>query len=197
MKLNTKLLLVSALALGLLARASAAVETYKIDPTHSAVNYSLRHMLSKFSSNFTKVTGTIVVDRDNLEKSTVEATIDVAALTTDNQKRDEHIKSDAFFDVAKFPNAKFKSTSWKKTGESTFDVTGDLTIKDITKPVVLKVTLNGFGDGMGPGTILSGWDATTTIKKSDFGLAGPAMLAKVLGDDVAISINIEAGAKKS
>ena len=181
--------------LGLVASSQAAVEVYKIDQTHSAINYSLRHILSKYTSSFTKLSGDITVDRDNLENSSVTATIDVAALTTDSEGRDKHIKSPDFFDVAKFPTATFKSKSWKKTGENTFDITGDLTIKDITKEVVLKTTLLGFGPGMRPGTLLSGWEATTTIKKSEFGLAGPAMLQKALGDEVAITINIEAGAK--
>lgn len=191
-----KRLLALLAAIGLLSSASAAVEVYKIDATHSAINYSLRHILSKYTSSFTKLSGEITVDRDNLEKSSVTATIDVAALTTDSEGRDKHIKGPDFFDVAKFPSASFKSKSWKKTGENTFDVTGDLTIKDVTKEVVLKTTLLGFGPGMRPGTLLSGWEATTIIKKSDFGLAGPAMLQKALGDEVAITINIEAGAKQ-
>ncbi len=186
--------LLAVLALTVASRAE--IEAYKIDSTHSSAGFTLRHVLSKFSSSFTKVTGTITVDRENLEKSSVVANIDVAALNTDNEKRDAHIKNPDFFDVAKFPTITFKSTSWKKTGTDTFDVTGDLTIKDVTKPVVLKTTLLGFGAGMGPGSFLSGWEATTTIKKSDFNMAGPAMLAKALGDEVAITLNVEAGYKK-
>jgi len=186
--------LIAVLALTVASRAD--VEAYKIDPTHSSAGFSLRHVLSKFSSSFTKVTGTITVDRDNLEKSSVVASIDVGALNTDSEKRDAHIKGPDFFEVAKFPTITFKSTSWKKTGENTYDVTGDLTIKDVTKPVVLKTTVLGFGPGMGPGAFLSGWEATTTIKKSEFNMAGPAMLAKALGDEVAVTINVEAGYKK-
>ena len=182
--------------LALFASARAEVEVYKIDATHSSIGYSLRHMLSKFTSSFTKLSGDLTIDRDNLEKSSVTATIDVAALTTDNEGRDKHVKSPDFFDTAKFPTATFKSKSFKKTGETSFDITGDLTIKDITKEVVLKANLLGFAPGMRPGTFLTGWEATTTIKKSEFGLAGPAMLGKVLGDDVALTINIEAGFKK-
>lgn len=85
----------------------------------------------------------------------------------------------------------------EKTGENAFDVTGNLTIKDVTKEVVLHVTLNGFAPGMKPGTTTSGWEATTVIKKSDFGVAGPAMMAKVLGDDVTLNISIEAGSTKA
>ena len=191
-----KRLIILFATLTLVLASRAEVETYKIDPVHSSAGFSLRHILSKFSSSFTKVTGDISVDRENLEKSSVVASIDVAALNTDNEKRNNHLKSPDFFDTVKFPTMTFKSTAWKKTGSDTFEITGDLTIKDVTKPIVLKTTLLGFGPGMAPGSTLSGWEATTTIKKSDFNMAGPAMLAKALGDEVAIVINVEAGHNK-
>jgi len=178
--------------LGLFATAHA--ETYSIDPVHSSVGFSLRHLVSKFSSSFTKVSGTVTFDAAAPEASSVEATVEIASISTANEKRDNHVKSADFFDAVKFPLATFKSKSWKKTGESTYDVTGDLTIKDVTKVVVLKAELLGSGPGMGGATV-TGWEATTTIKKSEFGLAGPAMLGKVLGDDVALTISIEAGHK--
>jgi polyisoprenoid-binding protein YceI len=174
--------------------ASAAVETYAIDPVHSSIGFSIRHFVSKVPGNFTKFSGSIVVDRANLEKSSVEATIDVASVNTANEKRDGHLKSPDFFDTAKSDTAKFKSKSWKKTGEDTFDVTGDLTLKDVTKQVVLKTKLLGFGPGM-QGAQLSGWEATATLNKADFGVNGPAMLGKALGDEVTITISIEADLK--
>lgn len=177
--------------LTLAVSSQAAAETYTIDTVHSSVGYSLRHLVSKFSSSLTKVSGTINYDAAAPEASTVEATVDVAALNTANEKRDNHLKSADFFDTAKFPSATFKSKSWKKTGEDTFDVTGDLTIKDVTKEVVLKTTLLASAPGRN-GSTVTGWEATTTIKKSDFNLAGPAGLLKVLGDDVALTIGIEA-----
>ena len=181
-------------ALGLLAIARADVETYTIDPVHSSTGFSVRHVLSKFTSSFTKTTGTITVDRANLENSSVEATIEIASLSTANADRDKHLQSADFFDGAKFPTATFKSKSWKKTGENTFDVTGDLTIKGVTKEVVLKVSLLGFGPGMRPGTFLSGWEATTVINRSDYGVSyGP----KILGEEVTVNISIEAGFKKA
>jgi polyisoprenoid-binding protein YceI len=187
-----KSVLVSLLSLALAGAASA--ETYTIDSVHSSVGFSLRHLVSKFSSSFTKVSGAINYDAANPEASSVEATVDIGSISTANEKRDNHVKSPDFLDFAKFPAATFKSKSWKKTGEGTFDVTGDLTIKDVTKEVVLKATLLGSGPGMGGATV-TGWEATTTIKKSEFGVAGPAMLSKALGDDVALTINIEAGYK--
>jgi polyisoprenoid-binding protein YceI len=187
-----RLLLAAALSLGLFASARAAVESFTIDPVHSGASFTLRHMVSKFTGSFTKVTGTITVDRENLEKSSVTATIDVGSINTANEKRDNHVKSPDFFDFAKFTTMSFTSTSWKKTGDDTYDVTGNLTIKDVTKPVTLQVTVLGFSPGMKPGSTVSGWEAKTTLKKSEFGLAGPAMLAKVLGDDVAVTISVEA-----
>jgi len=188
------LALFTVLALALTSRAE--LETYKIDSVHSSVGFSLRHLVSKFSSSFTKVSGTIAYDAAAPEKSSVEATVEIASVNTANEKRNAHILSADFFDAAKFPSASFKSTAWKKTGADTFEVSGNLTIKDVTKPVVLKVALLGSGPGMGGATV-SGWEATITIKKSEFGVAGPAMLSAALGDDVALTINIEAGYKKS
>ena len=185
--------LISLLAFfGLLAAARADVETYNIDSVHSSSGFSVRHILSKFTSSFTKTSGTITVDRANLENSKVEATVEVASVSTAAPDRDKHLQSPDFFDAVKFPSMTFKSTAWKKTGENTFDVTGNLTIKDITKEVVLKTTLLGFGPGMRPGSAVSGWEATTVLKRSDFGVNGPAMLGKALGDEVTVDINIEA-----
>lgn len=175
------------------AAASLSAETYTIDPVHSSVSFSLRHLVSKFTSSFTKVTGTINYDAAKPEASSVEATVDIGSVATNNEKRDSHLKSPDFFDVAKFPSATFKSTSWKKTGDNTFDVAGDLTIHGVTKPVVLKTTLTGEGPGMG-GATLTGWEATTTIKRSDFGVGGDTFV-KALGDDVTINVGIEAGHK--
>ena len=195
MKLQNKILALVALMSGLVTVASAAVETYTIDPVHSSVGFKVRHFLTKVPGTFTTFSGTITVDRDNLENSSVVAKIDVGSVTTGTEKRDTHLKSPDFFDVAKFDSITFTSTAWKKTGDATFDVTGDLTIHGVTKSVVLKVDLLGFGPGM-MGAQLSGWDATTTIDRTDFGVNGPAMLGKALGNEVAITISIEADLKK-
>jgi polyisoprenoid-binding protein YceI len=193
MTIHRSLLAAVALATGLATTARAAVETHTIDPVHSTVSFSLRHLVSKFTGGFTKVTGAIQVDRENLEKSSVQATIEVGSINTADEKRNGHLLAPDFFDAAKFPTITFKSASWKKTGGDTFDVTGDLTMRGVTKSVVLKVTSLGFGPGMKPGSTVSGWEIATTLKKSEFGLGGPAMLGKVLGDDVTVSIGIEAG----
>jgi polyisoprenoid-binding protein YceI len=195
MKSIAQLALIAVLSLGFRSTASAATETYVIDPVHSTLNFSLRHLVSKFTGSFTKVTGSISVDRADLGRSSVEAVVDIASLSTADEKRNGHVKSPDFFDVAQYTTASFKSTTWKKTGEDAYDVTGDLTLKNITKPVTLQVKLLGFGDGMNNAK-LSGWEVTGLIKKSEFGLAGPAMLGKALGDDVTLNIGIEAVLKK-
>ncbi|HXA81197.1 MAG TPA: YceI family protein [Opitutaceae bacterium] len=187
-----KRLFVLLAALALTSAALAAVETYKIDPVHSSVNFSIRHFFSNVPGTFTKIGGSIVVDRNDLTKSTVEATIDISSVNTNSEKRDAHLRTDTFFDAAKFPTATFKSTAWAKTGDDTYDVTGNLTIKDVTKPVVLHVSSLGFGPGMN-GAQLSGWSATTTLNRNDFGITA---FPKVLGDDVAITINVEADLQK-
>ncbi|MDO8539378.1 MAG: YceI family protein [Opitutaceae bacterium] len=195
MKLRSQILALAAVAATAL-HAQAAVETYTIDPVHSSVGFTIRHFVSKVPGKFTKLSGQVSVDRANPANNSVSATIDATSLNTENKKRDDHVRSADFLDAAKFPTIAFKSTSWQKTGENTYDVSGDLTIKDVTKPVVLKVTALGFGPGMG-GTQLSGWEATTKIDKKEFNVKDPAMLDAALGDDVTITINIEAGMKKA
>jgi polyisoprenoid-binding protein YceI len=178
----------------LFASAQAEVQSYKIDSVHSSLGFNIRHLVSKFSGSFTKISGTVNYDAAAPELSSVEATIAINSVNTADEKRNSHLLSADFFDVAKFPTATFKSKAWKKTGENTFEVTGDLTIKDVTKPVTLQATLLGTGPGMGGATVI-GWEVTTKLNKADYGVSGPAMLGKVLGDEVAITISIEAGHK--
>ncbi len=195
MKYSLRLLSIAGLALGLLASTHAATETYNIDPVHSSVGFSIRHVFSKVPGNFTKFSGTIVLDRANLEKSSVEATIEIKSLDTRSAKRDSDVQGADYFDSANHPTITFKSTSWKKTGADTYDVTGALTIKGITKTVVLQTKLLGFGPGL-MGAYVSGWEATTTLKRHDFGVAGPAWLGTAIGVEVAVTIGIEADLKK-
>ena len=174
------------------ALSDCSLPPYKIDPVHSSVGFAIRHFFTNVPGAFTKFSGTITVDRDHLENSSVAATIEVSSVDTRTEKRDNHLRSPDFFDAAKFPVMTFKSTAWKQTGEGAFDVTGDLTIKDVTKPVVLKVKLLGFGPGM-QGAMLSGWEASTTLNRNDFGIT---TFPKVLGDDVAVTITVEADQQK-
>jgi len=184
----TKQLLAFLAASLLAASTHAAVETYAIDTTHSSVGFRIRHFVGKVPGSLGQFSGTIQYNRDESEKSSVAATIDVASINTSNERRDNHLRSDDFFGAATHPKITFQSTDWKKTGESTFAVTGDLTIKNITKPVTLDVELLGFGDGS-RGAKLSGWEATTKFDRTDFEVGG---INPAIGNEVEITITIEA-----
>lgn len=183
------LLLVGSIAAKAEDHKGGKVETYKIDASHSSVKFSIRHFVAKTTGNFSEFEGTLKIDRDDLSKSTVEAKIKLPSVDTDSEKRDKHLQGDDYFASADHPLMTFKSTKWSKAlGENKFKVAGDLTIRDITKEVVLEVELLGFGEGM-RGAQLSGWEAKTTLDRTQWGITGgqPAV-----GDEVEVTINIEA-----
>jgi len=185
-------LLVAGLALGSLASAPAAVETYNIDPVHTWVGFSIAHFFTQVPGYFSQVKGTIVVDRGHLENSTVEAIIEVTSITTNTKMRDDDLRSTNFFAATTFPTMTFNSKAWKSTGGDTYDVTGVLTMKNVAKEVVLKVTSLGFGPGM-KGAAISGWKATLTLDRRDFGIAADQGL---IGNNVDVLINVEADLSK-
>lgn len=191
--LATTFFLITNLALTTIAFAGhhekGNVETYKIDTAHSSVKFSIRHFVAKTTGNFSDFHGTLKINRDDLTKSSVEATIKIPSVDTDSDKRDSHLQEDDYFNAGKYPLMTFKSTKWTKAkGEDKFKVTGDLTIRGTTKEVVLDVELLGFGEGM-RGAYLSGWEATTTLDRTEWGVDGgqPAV-----GTEVDVTINIEA-----
>jgi len=179
-------------------QAVAAPETYTIDPAHSAVGFSIRHLFSRVPGRFTKFEGKIVVDRDDFTKSSVDVSIDAASIDTNEPARDKHLKSPDFFDVAKNPKLTFKSTKVTQAGPTKLSVEGGLTIRGTTKPVTLDVDVLGFGPGYG-GKVLGGFEARTKINRQDFGVAWNDLIeggGAVLGDEVEIKINVEAAREK-
>ncbi len=174
-----------------------AVE-YQIDPVHSSAQFSVRHlMISNVRGEFAKVTGKVVYDPKNLKASSVEATIDATTINTHEAKRDDHLKSPDFFDVAKFPTLTFKSKRVEKAGEGKLRVTGDLTIRGVTREVVLAVEGPAPEVKMGP-NLKSGASASTTVNRKDFGLVWNRALESggvVVGDEVKITLEIEMGRK--
>lgn len=170
----------------------AAVETYQIDPAHSSVVFNVRHFLARVPGTFAKFTGTLMVDRENFEHNTITAVVEIGGLDTRNEARNQHLLSADFFLAEKFPDATFRSKAWKKSGHDTYTVTGDLTIKDQTRPMVLEVKFLGFAAGQ-RGAQLAGWEAVTTIDRTDFGVGVPE---KSIADEVELSINIEAKLQK-
>jgi polyisoprenoid-binding protein YceI len=173
-----------------MAQTSAQTSTWKSDPAHSEVDFAIKHMaLSNVHGRFGTVDATLVWDEQDVTKSTVSATIDVTGVDTGVPNRDTDLKSARFFDTANNPKATFTSTSVTKSG-SGLQMNGNLTIKGVTKPVVLDV------DGpTGPLTGMNkkphlGFSATTTVHREDFGI-GAGMPAAMLGDDVKITIELD------
>jgi polyisoprenoid-binding protein YceI len=171
--------------------ALAQSSTWNADPAHAGVEFSIKHMgLSTVHGHFALTQGAIVYNDKNIAKSTVTATINVASVNTGMESRDTHLKTPDFFDTAKFPTATFVSTKVAKSA-SGLTVTGNLTLRGVTKPVVLTVE--------GPVTPIespmdhklhSGFSATTTISRAAFGI-GEKFQAPLLGDDVKLTIELE------
>jgi polyisoprenoid-binding protein YceI len=159
---------------------------------HTWVGFTVAHFFTKVPGFFGKMKGSVVVDRSNIANSTVEAVIEAASITTNTRMRDDDLRSANFFDVAKFPAVTFKSKSWKSTGGDTYSITGDLTIKSVTKEVVLKVASLGFGPGM-KGAAISGWEVSTTLDRRDFEVAADQGM---IGNSVEIVIHVEADLRK-
>jgi len=188
-----KLVRLTALALALplaVSFAYAQTSTWKADSAHSEVDFTIKHLgISNVHGRFGKTEATIVYDEKDVTKSTVNATIDVAGVDTGEAPRDGHLKTDSFFDVAKYPTATFVSTSVAKGG-SGLTVSGNLTLHGVTKPVTLDVE--------GPTAPVTGMDkkphagfsATTTIHRADFNIGG-SFPSAVLGDDIKITIDLD------
>lgn len=187
-----KRLLLTAALVAASANALAAGVTYKLDPAHTNVIASWNHMgYSNPSANFSGVDGTLVYDAADVTKSSVQVTLPLTGLNGFSEKFNAHLNSGDFFDSAKFPAASFKSTKVEAAGEGKLKVTGDLTIKDVTKPVVLDVTLNKAGEHPMKKVPAIGFDATATVKRSDFGVGA---YAPMVSDEVALKITTEATA---
>lgn len=173
------------------AVAPAAADAFAIDPVHSGVVYSIKHMgAANFRGMFHSPTGTFAFDPAKPEAASLDVTIKLDTLVSNDAKRDQHLKSADFFSAKEFPTITFKSTSAKASGDKTAEVAGDLTLRGVTKPVTARVTHTGTGEGRG-GKKLAGVEATFTIKRSDFGMT---YMVGPLGDEVTLSVFLE-GAK--
>lgn len=182
-----------ALTLAFATAASAAPATWTIDPGHSEVGFSIRHFFSKVPGTFGKFSGSVVYDPQKPENSSVKADIDPASIDTKNEKRDNHLRSEDFFDVAKFPALSFVSTKVTAAGDNKLKVDGNLTMHGVTKPVTLDVTFLGAGPSRA-GEQRSGFEAVAKIDRKEFGIVWNKTLDQggtMLGDDVDIHINVE------
>ena len=181
--------------LGTAMSAQAAPVTYKLDPGHTMVLFTWNHFgFSNPTANLGISDGTLVFDQQNPSKSSVEVTLPLTNLDTHVSALDSHLKQPDFFDADKFPTVTFKSTSVQSVGGNHYKVTGDLTVHGVTKSVVLNATLNKSGTHPMTGQPAIGFNATGTLKRSDFGLG--AYVPKV-SDEIKLDITTEAEVPKA
>ena len=168
--------------------------SWQIDPTHSHAQFTVRHMMiSKVRGSFEKFSGTVDFDESEPTNSKVDVTIEVDSINTREEQRDGHLKSPDFFDAATYPAIAFKSTKSEKTSDNRGKLHGDLTIKDVTRPVTLDVEY--AGQAKSPwGTTSAGFTGSTKINRKDWGLTWNQALETggvLVGEDVQIDIEIE------
>ncbi|MBL9030628.1 MAG: YceI family protein [Phycisphaerae bacterium] len=173
------------------AAPSQSADTYTIDPVHSTVLFRCKHLNTSYSyGRFDEVSGTIDFDDANPASSSLTVTVSTKSVSTANAKRDGHLRSADFFSASEFPTATFKSKSFAKADGNNFDVTGDLTIKGVTRPVSFK--LEKTGAGKGPGGPIIGFEGTVAIQRADFGIN---YMPDGLGAEVRLTFSFEAGKK--
>ena len=169
----------------------AAPGAYTVDAVHSSVIYRIKHMdVAYHYGRFNDFAGTFLLNADSPADSSVEITIQTASIDSGNGGRDKHLRSPDFFNVEQFPTATFSSTSVRKTGDTTYEVTGDFTLNGTTKPIT--VTINNTGEGQGRGGVeIAGFETTFTFNRLDYGLGRPGGV----GEDVRLTVSCE-GARK-
>ena len=174
---------------------ATATTTWNIDPAHSSAEFKVKHMMiSNVKGTFSGLSGTLIEHATDSTLSSVEASIPLATISTGDAQRDGHLKSAEFFDADKYPTLNFKSTKVVKKGEAEYEVTGDLTVHGVTKPV--KFAVEGpSAPGKDPwGNTRIGLSATTKINRKDFGLEWNAALETggfLIGEEVAITLEVE------
>lgn len=172
-------------------QAWAATETYQIDNKHSFANFTIRHVVAKTAGTFTDVTGVINLDTEHLEKSSVQAKIAVNSINTGLAKRDEHVQKPDYLDAMDFGEMTFVSKSVKVTSATEGIMTGDFTLHGVTKEITMPIKLLGIGADPWGGQ-RAGFEATTTIKASDYGFGWMKAANASVGDEIEVTLLIEA-----
>lgn len=192
---------VFAMAALVAASPGVAQDTWFVDKAHSEVTFQIRHFVTKVRGRFTDFAGTIVANAAKPEASSVEFAIKATSIDTDNEFRDKDLRSENFFDVEKFPEITFKSTKVSPAGKDRYAVTGLLTMRGVSKEIVLPVSYLGSmatKDREGRETAKGGFETSVTLNRKDFGITWNRALDTggfMLGDDMTIEINIEANKK--
>jgi polyisoprenoid-binding protein YceI len=185
-------------AVAVLAASPVLADTYVIDKNHSDASFQIRHMMSRVRGQFNEYAGSIAVDPAKPESASVEFTLKTASIDTANENRDKDLRGANFFDVEKYPEITFKSSKVQAAGTDKYDVTGTLTIHGVAKEVTLPVQFLGFGKDPW-GNEKAGFAIDTTLNRKDFGIIWNKALDNggvLLGDEVWVSINLEAAKKK-
>ena len=172
---------------------------WQLDPVHSSVDFAVRHlMIASVKGSFDELAGSVTIDPENQSAPSVDVTIQTASINTRQPQRDAHLRSPDFFDAEQFPTLEFKGGRIEGDVDSEFKLFGDLTIRDVTRPIVLDVTKEGEGsDPWGNNRL--GFSATTKIDRRDFGLTWNQALETggfVVGDEIKISIDVQFTAAK-
>jgi polyisoprenoid-binding protein YceI len=175
------------------AGAQAAAEKYDIDASHSGVVFGWNHFgFSNPTARFDKIEGSVLLDQADLTRSSISVTLPLESLDTGVAKLDEELKGPTFLDAAKYPTITFKSTKVEKVGENRLSITGDLTVHGVTRPVTLDAKVNRIGIFEIPGVVkvpAAGFDATTVIKRSDFGVT---KYVPYVSDELPVRITLDA-----
>ena len=177
-----------------LSRSSAQEATWVADKAHTQVAFTVSHLvIAEVTGRFRDFDITLKQKSDDFSGSALSARIKSASVSTDNETRDGHLRSDDFFNAEKFPAIIFEATSFEKVGENSFKIRGDLTIRDVTRPVVLDAEYGGSVEGPGA-TMKAGFKAFTTINRFDFGVKWDKTLdtgGLVVGEDVEVNLLVE------
>jgi polyisoprenoid-binding protein YceI len=169
----------------ILVSVASYAQQWNVDKAHSKVGFTVTHlMLSEVDGNFKTFDATITSSKDDFSDAIFELSADISSVATDNEMRDGHLKKADMFDAEKFPKLTFKSTSITKLDGKKYKLAGNLTIKGVTKPVTLDLTLNGIGKNMRTQKPIAGFKLSGTIKRTDFGVGG--MPGAVVSEDVEI-----------
>lgn len=190
--------LLAAAALAVLTSAARATE-YEIDPAHTQIGFKAKHVTGKVPGRFTSFSGSFSYDKKSPKSWKAEAKIDPASINTDNEQRDKHLKSDAFFDAAKCPEMTFKSTKVTDVKGDRAKLHGDLTMHCVTKPVVLDLEIGGV-DKDPWGNEVAGFSASATVNRKDWGISWNKTLDSggvLVGDKVDIVLEVSGNAKKA
>lgn len=178
--------------LPVLALSLAAQDTYKVDPVHSEVTFKVRYLVGKTAGSFSRFGGTVVMDEKAIAKSSVQITVEAGSVSTNNEARDKHLRTADFFDVEKFPTFTFTSVAVKEVGKGKLQVTGDFTMRGVTKRITVPVASLGATLNPRNQKVMAAWQTAFTIQRKDFGISyGLTDAANVVvGNDVDIDMTI-------